>query len=385
MNAAIRAAALVAISRGAEVFGVQRGYRGLVDGDFRPLTPDDVVSILRDGGTVLGSSRCPELIERAVRDRARASLLAAGIDRLLVIGGNGSLTGALALSDAAETGDHPLLVAGVPASIDNDVGLTGLCIGVDTAMNTIVDACDKIADTATSHGRTFLVEVMGRDCGYLAMTSAIASGADIVLFPEADRTDEELVDGIVRTVLSVRRRSGRAKRVIAIKSEGVRIPTDRLKQLVDERLHAESSEPGTEGGDPRHGARPRRQGRTPIRLRSASSEAGWPTSRCAPCSRAAAASWPPGCHLSSCPARLPSGPRTIPTAGSSIWRLRSPRRIACSIDRASWPAGARQCSTSSPTCSCCDPGGPVSSRRRSPDRIPCLSAGSTSGRPRKIR
>lgn len=246
MNAAIRAAALVAISRGAEVFGVQRGYRGLVDGDFRPLTPDDVVSILRDGGTVLGSSRCPELIERAVRDRARASLLAAGIDRLLVIGGNGSLTGALALSDAAETGDHPLLVAGVPASIDNDVGLTGLCIGVDTAMNTIVDACDKIADTATSHGRTFLVEVMGRDCGYLAMTSAIASGADIVLFPEADRTDEELVDGIVRTVLSVRRRSGRAKRVIAIKSEGVRIPTDRLKQLVDERLHAESSEPGTE-------------------------------------------------------------------------------------------------------------------------------------------
>lgn len=246
MNAAIRAATLVAISRGAEAVGVQRGYRGLVEGDFHPLKPDDVVSVLRDGGTLLGTSRCPELMERAVRDRARASLARAGIDRLLVIGGNGSLTGALALSEPAETGDQPLLVVGIPASIDNDVGLTGLCIGVDTAMNTIVEACDKIADTATSHGRTFLVEVMGRDCGYLAMTSAIAAGADIVLFPEADRSDDELVDGIVRTVLAVRRRSGRAKRVIAIKSEGVRMATDRLKQLVDERLRLESTEPGSE-------------------------------------------------------------------------------------------------------------------------------------------
>jgi 6-phosphofructokinase 1 len=246
MNAAIRAAALVAISRGVEVFGVQRGYRGLVEGDFRRLNPDDVISVLRDGGTLLGTSRCPELVERAVRDRARAALGQAGIDRLLVIGGNGSLTGALALSDPAETDGQPLLVIGIPASIDNDVGLTGLCIGVDTAMNTIVEACDKIADTATSHGRTFLVEVMGRDCGYLAMTSAIAAGADIVLFPEADRTDEQLVEGIVRTVMAVRGRSGRAKRVIAIKSEGVRIPTERLKQMVDERLRQESGEAGTE-------------------------------------------------------------------------------------------------------------------------------------------
>jgi len=246
MNAAIRAAALVAISRGVEVVGVQRGYRGLVEGDFRPLNPDDVVSVLREGGTLLGTSRCPELLDRSVRDRARANMSRSGIDRLLVIGGNGSLTGALALSDPAETGDQPLLVVGVPASIDNDVGLTGLSIGVDTAMNTIVEACDKIADTATSHDRTFLIEVMGRDCGYLAMTSAIAAGADIVLFPEADRTDEQLVEGIVRTVLAVRRRGGRSKRVIAIKSEGVRIPSDRLKQLVDERLRRESGETGSD-------------------------------------------------------------------------------------------------------------------------------------------
>src|SRR6187397_2040723 len=133
MNAAIRAATLVAISRGVEVFGVQRGYRGLVEGDFRRLNPDDVVSVLRDGGTLLGTSRCPELVERPVRDRARAALRDAGIDRLLVIGGNGSLTGALALSEPAETGGQQLMVTGVPASIDNDVGLTGLCIGVDTA------------------------------------------------------------------------------------------------------------------------------------------------------------------------------------------------------------------------------------------------------------
>jgi 6-phosphofructokinase 1 len=246
MNAAIRAATLVAISRGHEVYGVERGYRGLVDGQFRRLNPDDVLSALRDGGTLLGTSRCPELLERPARDRARASLLRAGIDRLLVIGGNGSLTGALALSEPSELGEQTLHVVGVPASIDNDVGLTGLCIGVDTAMNTIVEACDKIADTATSHGRTFVIEVMGRDCGYLAMTSAIASGADIVLFPEADRSDEELIESVVRTVLAVRRRGGRPKRVIAIKSEGVKISTERLKQLVDERLRQESSEPSNE-------------------------------------------------------------------------------------------------------------------------------------------
>src|SRR6187397_2022149 len=115
MNAAIRAATLVAISRGVEVFGVQRGYRGLVEGDFRRLNPDDVVSVLRDGGTLLGTSRCPELMERAVRDRARDAMRRAGIDHLLVIGGNGSLTGALALSDPAEAGDRPPLVMGIPA------------------------------------------------------------------------------------------------------------------------------------------------------------------------------------------------------------------------------------------------------------------------------
>ncbi len=246
MNAAIRAATLIALSKGLEVLGVERGYRGLIEGRLVPLVADRVANILREGGTILGTSRCPEMLGSAARDRARAHLAAAGVDSLLVIGGNGSLTGALALTDPAELGEQPLSVAGVPASIDHDVGLTGLAIGVDTAMNTIVEACDKIADTAASHGRTFLVEVMGRDCGYLAMTSAIASGADIVLFPEADRTEEELVESIVRTVLAVRQRAGRSKRVIAIKAEGVPVSVDRLKQAVDARLLETSSEPGLE-------------------------------------------------------------------------------------------------------------------------------------------
>src|SRR5207248_5744268 len=116
---------------------------------------------------------------------------------------------------------QPLAVIGVPASIDNDLALTGLSIGVDTAMNTIVEACDKIADTATAHDRTFIIEVMGRDCGYLAMTSAVAVGADLALFPEAGKPESAIVDQIVNTVLAARARpSQRRTRVIVIKAEG---------------------------------------------------------------------------------------------------------------------------------------------------------------------
>lgn len=238
MNAAIRAATLVGRSLGAEVVGIERGYRGLLEDAVVELQPSDVANILREGGTILGSARCKEFHQREVRDRARAVLAARGIDGLMVIGGNGSLTGALALADAAERGDGPpLAIAGVPASIDNDLGLTGLSIGVDTAMNTIVEACDKIADTATAHDRTFIVEVMGRDCGYLAMTSAIAVGADLALFPEAGKSEAAIIEQVVETVLTVRKRpTRRARRVIIIKAEGVSIPIDKLKLAVDARL-----------------------------------------------------------------------------------------------------------------------------------------------------
>jgi 6-phosphofructokinase 1 len=238
MNAAIRAAALIGRSAGADILGIERGYRGLLEDAFVPLGPSDVSGILREGGTILGSARCKEFHQREVRDRARAILTKREVDGLIIIGGNGSLTGAQLLADPGEIGDgRPLKIAGIPASIDNDLGLTGLSIGVDTAMNTIVEACDKIADTATAHDRTFIVEVMGRDCGYLAMTSAIAVGADLALFPEAGKPESEIVDQIVDTVLAIRtRQQRRARRVIIIKAEGVQMQVDKLKTEVDARL-----------------------------------------------------------------------------------------------------------------------------------------------------
>jgi 6-phosphofructokinase 1 len=244
MNAAIRAATLIGQAAGCEVLGIERGYRGLLENAISPLTPAEVSSILREGGTILGSARCKEFHQRETRDRARTVLREQGIEGLLVIGGNGSLAGALHLTDPEELGAQPLTVIGIPASIDNDLAFTGMSIGVDTAMNTIVEACDKIADTATAHDRTFLIEVMGRDCGYLAMTSAIAAGADLSLFPEAGRSEEAIVDSIVDTMIAARRRGRRGRRVLVIKAEGVAIPIDRLKSLVDARLH--EREPGAD-------------------------------------------------------------------------------------------------------------------------------------------
>ena len=246
MNAAIRAATMVALSKGHKVFGIRRGYKGLLNGEFVELEMADVNSALRQGGTLLHSARCPEFMKSSARDKAREVLTQHKIDGLLVIGGNGSLTGALALCDPEEVGDWPVRVIGIPASIDNDVALTGLSIGVDTAMNTIVEACDKIADTASAHDRTFIVEVMGRDCGYLAMTSAVASGADMVLFPEADRTEEELVEAVVKSVLAVRARKTDTKKVIAIKAEGVPTPTEKLKTLIDKRISEITGQPESE-------------------------------------------------------------------------------------------------------------------------------------------
>ncbi len=234
MNAAIRAATLLGIGKGCEVIGVENGYQGLIEGAFRSLSANDVTDIVREGGTILGSARCKQFHDPKVRDGARQKLAEAGIEGLLVLGGNGSLTGMEKLTDPAENSSG-LRAIGLPGSIDNDLALTRLSIGVDTAINTIVEACDKINDTASAHGRTFIVEVMGRDCGYLAMTSAIACAANVVLFPEMNKTDEEVVDCVVRAVLAARAKN-RRRRVLVIKAEGVHLSTDRLKSLVDQQL-----------------------------------------------------------------------------------------------------------------------------------------------------
>jgi len=236
MNAAIRAATALCIAEGYNVLGVRNGYRGLLRGDFVPLTMNDVGGILRDGGTTLGSARCLEMHQPDARDKARQHLTTANVGGLIVIGGNGSLTGALALTDPGEAPDVSFSVVGIPASIDNDIGLTGMAIGVDTAMNTIVEACDKISDTASAHDRTFIVEVMGLDCGYLAMTAAIAAGADAVLFREAEKTPDEVVELIAKTVIRAREGAGRPQRVVVIKSEGTLLRNDELKTRVDARL-----------------------------------------------------------------------------------------------------------------------------------------------------
>ena len=241
MNAAIRAITLIGRAAGADIVGVERGYRGLLDDALIPLLPGDVAGILREGGTMLGSARCKEFHQREVRDRAREILSKREVDGLIVIGGNGSLTGALHLANPEEIGSgRPLKIMGIPASIDNDLACTSMSIGVDTAMNTIVEACDRIFDTATAHKRTFIVEVMGRDCGYLAMTAGIAAGADAVLVREADKTEAQIVDQVVRTMQRAYgpQPTGAAtkRRVLVIKSEGVTVESARLKELVEERV-----------------------------------------------------------------------------------------------------------------------------------------------------
>lgn len=221
MNAALHAATKVCAKHGVELLGVRNGYEGLISGIMAPLTPRDVDPISGYGGTILGSARSEAF--RTVQGRATAASHLAGVDGLLVIGGNGSLTGAKML--AQETG---VRVVGVPASIDNDIGCTSMAIGVDTALNTIVSACDRISDTARAHNRVFVVEVMGRHCGYLAMASSVAAGADACLFREQGH-DEAAQLAQLEQVLARGFSPERGKRrILIVKAEGVQIPTQRI-------------------------------------------------------------------------------------------------------------------------------------------------------------
>lgn len=229
MNAALRGAARVGAALGLEVLGVEDGYVGLLDGRVRPMQLREVDEAARFGGTVLGSARSKVFPTPDGQRRARVVLAEHRVAALVVIGGNGSLTGARAVSDA-------VAVAGIPASIDNDLACTSMAVGVDTALNTIMDACDRIADTAGAHRRTFVIEVMGRDCGYLAMTAAVASGADAVLVPEANRDEAAIVDGVARAMEAAYARDSGKRRVLVVKAEGVKLDAARLKERIEARV-----------------------------------------------------------------------------------------------------------------------------------------------------
>ncbi len=186
MNAAIRAVTRCALDQGWEVFGVLQGFTGLMEGKFESLSARSVGGIIQRGGTILGSARAPEFKTEEGRRRALRQLHQRQIEGLFVIGGNGSQAGAYARAQM----DFP--VVGVASTIDNDLAGSDITIGVDTALNIALEAIDRLKITASSHQRAFLVEVMGRHCGYLALMASIAGGAEVVVIPEIETTPEQV-------------------------------------------------------------------------------------------------------------------------------------------------------------------------------------------------
>ena len=259
MNAAVRAVVRTALDRGVDIFAIYEGYQGMVDGGeyIRRMSWDSVGGILHKGGTVIGSARCQEFRERAGRLKAAKNLLQHGIDSLIIIGGDGSLTGANIfrqewpdlVGELVEQGEitkkvaklHPILtVVGMVGSIDNDMFGTDMTIGADTALHRITEAIDAITSTAASHQRTFVVKVMGRNCGYLALMSALATGADWVLIPEnppaVDDWEEKMCE-----VLKAGREAGRRDSIVVI-AEGAQdkygnpIGSGHVQKVLEERL-----------------------------------------------------------------------------------------------------------------------------------------------------
>ena len=223
MNSCIRAVAREAAANNAQVIGVNNGFDGLINGEFQLLGARDVGGILQRGGTVLQTRRSEAFRGPAGQQTAIRKMKDVGIDALVIIGGDGSLNGAHALASQG------VRVVGVPASIDNDIWGTNMAIGVDTAMNTIMEAVDKLRDTASSHGRTFIVETMGRGCGYLAVMAGIVCGAEMVLIPEVPVT----VDEVVEALDSAYRRE--KTYAIIVVAEGASIRTTDLVKVLNEK------------------------------------------------------------------------------------------------------------------------------------------------------
>lgn len=219
MNAAVRAVVRKAIYHNMEVYGIYGGYSGLINGDIKKLELGSVGDIIHRGGTILYSARCLEFKTKEGQQRGIEQLKKHGIEGLVVIGGDGSYRGAKALTDLG----FPCI--GVPGTIDNDISGTDFTIGFDTAINTVIDAIDKIRDTATSHDRTFIIEVMGRDAGDIALWAGLAGGAETILVPEEqydmDEIAERLISGHVRG----------KKHSIIIVAEGVSSGVEFAKKL----------------------------------------------------------------------------------------------------------------------------------------------------------
>lgn len=191
MNAAIRAVTRAAIVHGIRVKAIYRGYKGLIDGEVAEFTTQDVSGIIQRGGTILKSARCEEFKTEEGRKQAYETIKREEIDALIVIGGDGTFTGARQLAQ-----EYNVTVIGVPGTIDNDLWGTDSTIGYDTALNTIMDCVDKLRDTGTSHERVFVVEVMGRDAGFLTLNAAIAAGAEAAIIPERATIQEQIKEAV---------------------------------------------------------------------------------------------------------------------------------------------------------------------------------------------
>jgi 6-phosphofructokinase 1 len=222
MNAAIRAVVRVAISKGWEAYGVKHGYAGLIAGEIEPMGPRDVGGIIERGGTILGSARSPEFKTPQGQKKALRALNELGIEGLFVIGGNGSQTGANAL----HTLGYP--VVGIASTIDNDLYGSDITIGVDTAMNIAVEAIDRLKVTASSHTRAFLVEVMGRNSGYIAMMAGIAGGAEFTVIPEVETPPKEVANHLLEAY-----QRGKAHGIIVV-AEGAKHDADALMAYFSE-------------------------------------------------------------------------------------------------------------------------------------------------------
>jgi 6-phosphofructokinase 1 len=227
MNAAIRSVVRTCAFHNIECIGIYRGYQGMIEGDFKEMGPRSVNNIVNKGGTILKSARSSEFKTLEGRKKAHENLVKAGVDALVVIGGDGTFTGGLLFST-----EFNFPIMGIPGTIDNDIFGTSHTLGYDTALNTVVEVIDKIRDTASSHNRLFFVEVMGRDAGHLALNAGIGAGAEEILIPEEDLGLERLLESLQKS-----KASGKSSSIVVI-AEGDKIGKNvfELKDYVEANL-----------------------------------------------------------------------------------------------------------------------------------------------------